>query len=365
MSCHGMLHSLVRDLNVAHFYLKNSLSYSSLHSHDDASEPLAYPDCRWPHADGSNTACPHQPAGLSHGEDKHTWHTILIAWRSYFFILYLPLHPCLPSLTPSPTSPPTLPPLQAQQMTMQAMSLSQQQTLEEQRKQEEKRKKDEQRQKEQEKKQEEERSRRRESKRRSRERSPSPRSPSPPPAQHKAPAPKPTAQYRKPAPEVFQYIIYIFVVHSIAAFLPILFYFFFYAWLFIAVFHIFLHCPSCPYLCSGLYPPIWLLFPFCASVSQFPRGNYFYFVPSVLKLNADEALYFLYFLLACRCLHHLNIFLLPTNYMKDQNQQCVSPPLHTFRVPCSVCGSQPQAHWFLLRTVIFKNSSQIYSFICF
>lgn len=40
---------------------------------------------------------------------------------------------------------------------------------------------------------------------------------------------------------------------------------------------------------------------------------------------------------------------------------CVSTSLTTVRLP--VWGSQLQAHWFLLKTIILKNSSQIYSFI--
>ncbi|KAM6964624.1 LOW QUALITY PROTEIN: unconventional myosin-XVB [Tautogolabrus adspersus] len=80
--------------------------------------------------------------------------------------------------------------LMAQQMTMQAMTLSQQQTQEQQRKQ---------------KKEEQEKLRRRPSERRSRQRSPSPRSPSPPPVRPKAPAPAPapqrTVSQRKPEPE--------------------------------------------------------------------------------------------------------------------------------------------------------------------
>ncbi|XP_044034497.1 unconventional myosin-XV [Siniperca chuatsi] len=82
--------------------------------------------------------------------------------------------------------------LMAQQMTLQAMTLSQQQTQEQQQKK-----------KEQERKEEEERQRRRKSEQRSRERSPSPRSLSHPPAQPKAPAPAPqrTSSYRQPEPE--------------------------------------------------------------------------------------------------------------------------------------------------------------------
>ncbi|XP_075313230.1 unconventional myosin-XVB [Odontesthes bonariensis] len=80
--------------------------------------------------------------------------------------------------------------IMAQQMTMQAMSLSHQQAQEQQKKQEKKQ-------------QEEERQQRRRSARQSRERSrsPSPKSPSPPPLRSKAPASKRTSKHKKPEPE--------------------------------------------------------------------------------------------------------------------------------------------------------------------
>ncbi len=40
---------------------------------------------------------------------------------------------------------------------------------------------------------------------------------------------------------------------------------------------------------------------------------------------------------------------------KDQNHQCSSPLLNTFRLPYPVCGFQPQTHSFPLKTWIIKN----------
>ncbi|KAM9425895.1 unconventional myosin-XVB [Pholidichthys leucotaenia] len=95
--------------------------------------------------------------------------------------------------------------LMAQQMTMQAMNLSQKQTEEEQKKQEQQRKKEEQKQRERERRQEEEeeeRQRRRRSQQRSKTRSPSPRSASPSPVRPKTFTPKRSSSHRRPEPEL-------------------------------------------------------------------------------------------------------------------------------------------------------------------
>lgn len=44
---------------------------------------------------------------------------------------------------------------------------------------------------------------------------------------------------------------------------------------------------------------------------------------------------------------------------KTMKQQCVSPAGYTFWLPRSVCGTELQAQWFLLKMSIFKSSSQM------
>lgn len=169
-----------------------------VHRYDDASDSHACAACRRPLADGSIAAGPHQPAGLTHGEDGHTaccpssMIQAFICPSTHIHLSLLTLTPTIPTLCSHVLSPAAL---QAQQMTMQAMNLSQQQTQEQQRKQ-----------KKQEVKQHwgEEKQRRHKSERRSVNRSPSPlsASPSPPPARTKAPAAKRTGSFKPPKPEV-------------------------------------------------------------------------------------------------------------------------------------------------------------------
>ncbi|XP_013865906.1 unconventional myosin-XV [Austrofundulus limnaeus] len=93
--------------------------------------------------------------------------------------------------------------LMAQQMTMQAMNLSQQQTKEQQKKQQKKKKEEEEEEEEEEQSREEERQRRRRSTRRSveRRRSRSPKTTSPPAVKSKAPAPKEKSKQDESEPE--------------------------------------------------------------------------------------------------------------------------------------------------------------------
>lgn len=144
-------------------------SYLFLHSHDGASDSCP---SRSHTADGSNAAGPHQPAGPPHGEDRSSLSFFEDARSTGFYLI---LHRCS---------------VQAQQMTMQAMNLSQQQTQEQQKKQGKK------------KTEEEEKYQRRRSERRSRgrSRSPSPRAPSPKSDRHKMH--KKPSSYRKSDSEV-------------------------------------------------------------------------------------------------------------------------------------------------------------------